>query len=102
MKKNNGGENHADGPKETFRSRQHQWHPEANINLQNKQQDLDRGSNQSDFVALILEMSNDTTPLENGMCSIIPTKSYGCYGKDSHLDRIDTCIVAHLISSLTH
>lgn len=50
MKRNNGSENNADGPKETFRSWRHQRHqrdPEAHINLPGKQQGLDTGSKQS-------------------------------------------------------
>lgn len=53
MKRNNGSENHADGPKETFRSRRQRQHPEAHINLRGKQQGLDTGSKQSGFAALM-------------------------------------------------
>lgn len=36
MKRNNGGENHASGPKETFRRRRHQQHPEEHNNVAGK------------------------------------------------------------------
>lgn len=109
MKRNNGSENHADGPKETFRSRRHQRHPEAHINLRGKQQGLDTGSKQSGFAALILEKSNveqlhsfrkcvDSPPQKKRKKSSI-TPAYRYYREDSHLCKINTCIVAN--SSIT-
>lgn len=108
MKRNNGGENHAGGPKETFRSRRHQRHPEAHINLRGKQQGLDTGSKQNGFAALILEKSNEEHLHTFGkwdffpkkMSSIISAKTYRRYREDSHLCTINTCIVdsSHIVN----
>lgn len=69
MKRNNDSENHADGPKETFRSRLHQQHPEVHINLWGKQQGLDTGSEQSTSQkkTLLYEKTNVNVDLASRM-----------------------------------
>lgn len=57
--------------KRRLEARQGEQHPEANINPQNKQPDLDKGSKQSKFAALILEMGNVEPCCTLGKCGVL-------------------------------